>query len=238
MSICAPRPRTLLRLVVPALVLCLGLGLRSSASEPIPLQPVNEQFDYSWRLTSLLGRIAGLFFPSHGEGVLTFESAPRGVLKSELRITSRQTDSDEFWLYGAEIDRRRMQTQRAWSAYKYGDKNKSKDEAVAEEGAIDVASGIYRIRRNPPKAPTPLRIWSDGKIYSVRVVPRGGETVEVGGKQIAARLYSIRGEATGEGREWKGELDLWLAEDERATPVRILIKRSGIGVLMELQEKS
>ncbi|MDY7091945.1 MAG: DUF3108 domain-containing protein [Acidobacteriota bacterium] len=199
--------------------------------------PLNEQFHYRWRLTNLLGFFAGLFFPSRGEGVLSFEINEAGHLASQLHITSRETESDEFWLYGAVIDPRQMRTLRAWSAYKYGDKNKRKDQEVNESGVVDVASGIYRIRQDPPKQPTPMRIWSDGKIYSVRVVPRGVEEVKVGDEVVAARLYSIRNNPDSEDREWKGELDLWLAQNDQATPVRILIKRSGLGVLLTLEDQ-
>ena len=229
----SPHPRIRAALL---LALSLGFGFASGVRAEPP--SVDEAFHYRWHLTSFLGRLAGLFFPSRGEGVLSFRSTGDRHLESQLHITSEQSKAGEFWLYGAEIDTQELRTLEAWSAYKYGDKERSKRELVDENGVLDVASGIYRIRLEPPRGPVEMRIWSDGKIYPVRITPRGAEERRVGDRKVATREFSIRGiERAGE-RYWKGELDLWLADDERATPVAILIKRSGIGVLLELESTS
>lgn len=228
-----PTPRAYLALLL-ALSVCLTLTAPVQGQEPT----VDEAFHYRWRLTSFLGRLAGLFFPDHGEGVLSFRTNTEGNLESQLHITSEESKEGEFWLYGAEIDPRQLRTLQAWSAYKYGDKDRSKREAVGEDGVVDIASGIYRIRLDPPRQPVEMRIWSDGKIYPVRITPRGPATRRIAGKAVETREFSIRGvEVEGE-RYWKGELDLWLANDDQATPVAILIRRSGIGVLLELESAS
>ncbi len=49
----------------------------------------NEEFHYRWQLRNIIGTIAGLFLPNHGEGSLTFKKDGNGHLRSELTITSR-----------------------------------------------------------------------------------------------------------------------------------------------------
>ena len=197
--------------------------------------PVREEFRYRWRLTNVLGFLAGFFYPSQGDGTLTFESSESGNLTSQLEITSEKGKEGEYWLYGAEVDPRRGRTLRAWSAYRYGDKEKNKKSAVEEDGVVDVASGIYRLRQNPPTQVETMRIWSDGKVYAVQVIPRGEQLRRVADARVKTMSYSIRGlDGAGE-NSWKGSLELWLAQDKAATPVAILIRRKGIGVLLELQ---
>jgi len=129
----------------------------------------------------------------------------------------------------------RQRTLRAWSSYQYGDKKKAKDSPVEEEGVVDVASGIYRIRKDPPQKREFMRIWSDGKVYPVEIIPLGEVLHRVGDKTLPTLNYSIRGVAIDGERFWKGSIELWLAKDEAATPVSILIRRKGIGVLLDLQ---
>lgn len=194
-----------------------------------------ETFHYRWHLSSFLGRLAGLFFPSSGEGMLSFSHNGKGHLVSELLITSEKSEEGEFWRYGSEMDPEQQRTVRAWSAYRFRDKEKEKEAPVTEEGVIDVASGIQRIRADPPTQPTDMRIWSDGRIYPVTVIPRGWEERQVGDEAVSTRHYEITGREVPGERHWEGSLELWLAEDEGSTPVRILIRRTGIGVSLELQ---
>lgn len=193
-----------------------------------------EVFRYQWRLTNFLGRLAGLFFPSRGEGVLTYRTNSEGNLVSQLEITSEKSEEGEFWLYGAEIDQGRQRTIRAWSAYRYRDKDKSKRAEVDESGVLDIASGILQIRRSPPKTPENMKIWSDGKIYPVVVVPKGDDTLRLEGQEVSTRRFVVEGAGNSSGPVWKGKIELWLQEDEAATPAAILIYRNGIGVLLEL----
>jgi hypothetical protein len=83
-----------------------------------------------------------------------------------------------------------------------------------------------------------MEIWSDGKIYPVVVIPLGEETRRVGNTKVATRHFSVRGIESPDRRKWKGKLDLWLAKDDAATPVAILISRNLADVRMDLQPAS
>ena len=79
-----------------------------------------------------------------------------------------------------------------------------------------------------------MEIWSDGKTYPVVVVPLGDEARRIAGRPVSTRRLSVRGVELPGRRLFKGKLDLWLAKDEDATPVEILIDRRGVGVHLEL----
>jgi hypothetical protein len=197
---------------------------------------LNEEFQYRWQLRNLIGTIAGLFLPRQGEGSLSFKTDPNGRLRSELTITSGLAQQGEYFRYGSEIDTRTLQPIRAWSSYSWRGETKSKSAPIEQEGVLDVASGIYAIRQDPPEKPRRMEIWSDGKIYPVVVIPLGFESRKLqGGKKIKVRRYSIRGVDMPGRRMWKGRLDLWLAQDEDATPVEIVISRNLADVHMELK---
>lgn len=195
----------------------------------------DEEFQYRWQLRNLVGNIAGLFLPKQGEGSLTFKTDPSGHLRSELVITSSAADRGEYFRYGSEMDVRTLQPIRAWSSYSWRGETKSKGGPIEQEGVLDIASGIYAIRQNPPVKPRRMEIWSDGKIYPVVVIPMGSEKRKVGGKTLEVRRYSIRGVEVPGRRKWKGKLDIWLARDDAATPVQIVISRNLADVHMELK---
>ena len=224
-----------------ALVLAglLALGALPLAG-PLSAQsaPLDEEFHYRWQLRNFMGAVAGLFLPRQGEGELTFKTQPNGQLKSELLITSKESKEGEHWRYGAVIDPARLQPLRAWSSYVWRGESKSKSGEITADGVMDVVSGIYAIRRDPPSRTRRMEIWSDGRIYSVQVVPLGLEQrLLPGGKKVAARHFSIRaaeGAATGNRKRWKGKLDLWLTPDAAATPVEIQISRNLADVRLQL----
>lgn len=198
-------------------------------------KPQEEEFQYRWRLRNLIGSVAGLFLPNQGEGSLTFRKDGNGHLRSELTITSSAAQG-EYFRYGSELDTRTFQPIRAWSSYSWRGETKSKTAPIEQGGVLDVASGIYSIRQDPPDKPRRMEIWSDGKIYPVVVMPLGTETRKMrDGRQIAVRRYSIRGIEVPGRRKWKGKLDLWLARDAAATPVEIVISRNLADVHMELK---
>lgn len=195
---------------------------------------LNEQFQYRWQLKNFMGAVAGLFLPNQGEGSLTFRTT-NGHLRSELMITSESSREGEYFRYGSEIDKSTLQPIRAWSSYSWRGESKSKSEEIEKRGVLDVAAGIFAIRRDPPHKSRRMEIWSDGKIYPVVVIPLGTETRKLGGKSIKTRHYSIRGVSLPDRRKWKGKMDLWLGTDEAATPVEILISRNLADVRMELK---
>jgi len=218
-------------LLVSALALMLVIPTGASGQSP-----TNEEFQYRWQLRNFLGTMAGLFLPNQGEGSLTFKTVANGHLRSELTITSNAAKQGEYFRYGSEIDTRTLKPVRAWSAYSWRGETKSKSEPIDQDGVLDVASGIYAIRLNPPEKPRRMEIWSDGKIYPVVVMPMGLENRKLrGGKVVNVRHYSIRGVDTPGRRRWKGRLDLWLSRDEAATPVEILISRNLADVHMEMK---
>ena len=196
----------------------------------------SEAFEYRWQLRNVVGALAGLFLPNRGEGSLTFKTDRNGHLLSELTITSSAAGQGEYFRYGSEIDTRTLQPIRAWSSYSWRGETKSKSAPIEQEGVLDVASGIYAIRQNPPEKPRRMEIWSDGKIYPVVVIPLGLDARKApDGKMREARRFSIRGIDIPGRRRWKGKLDIWLARDEAATPVEIMISRHLANVHMELK---
>lgn len=222
------------RLTACLAVLLLGLcAFPASAAEP----GGEERYVYQWELKKLAALVGGILIPGQGTGLLTYEPQADGRLQSELLITSDQSKAGEFWRYGAVIDRKAGRTLRAWSSYLWRGEEKSENERIDQAGVIDVASGIYQIRKNPPTKPRRMKIWSDGKIYPVLVVPKGEDVRTLpDGRKVPTRHYQIRGlDIEGE-RFWKGHMDLWLAKDEIATPVEIHFDRSLVGVRLKLDQ--
>lgn len=196
----------------------------------------DEEFVYRWQLRNFVGAIAAIFLPSHGEGTLVFKTLKNGHLMSELTITSSATKEGEYFRYGSEMDVKTLQPVRAWSAYSWRGETKSKSGEIEEKGVMDIASGIFAIRQNPPLKPRRMQIWSDGKIYPVLVIPlEVQKRKSVDGKSVfEVQHFSIRGIDIPDQRKWKGKLDLWLARDDGSTPVEILVSRNLADVRMEL----
>lgn len=223
------------RIFKTVLVLCLAFLTAASGllAQGKPQQA--EEFQYRWQLRNFIGNLAGLFLPKQGEGSLTFRRDGNGRLTSELTITSTSAQG-EYFRYGSEVDTRTLKPIRAWSAYSWRGETKTKSAPIQQDGVLDVASGIYSIRQDPPDKARRMEIWSDGKVYPVVVIPLGDENRKMrDGKKVAVRHYSIRGIDVPGRRKWKGKLDLWLARDAAATPVEILISRNLADVHMELK---
>lgn len=214
-----------------ALALALALAGPIAAASP-PASPP-ERIAYHWRLQGFFGVIAGLFFPRSGEGTLSLAPTTSGRVESELFITSKAAEGGQFFRYGAEWDEATGQTLRAWQSSFWRGERKSKESRVETQGVIDVVSAIQLLRRDPPTAPRAMEIWSDGKLYPVLVVPLGDEEREISGRRVRARHFTVRAAPLPGRRLWKGQLDLWLADDEVATPVEILVERSGARVRLE-----
>ncbi len=185
----------------------------------------SEELHYEWDLGGFLGTLATLFMPGKGDGVLATRSTAEGTLVTELHVTSPASREGEFWLYGAEIDPSGPDTRRVWSEYRFRGEEKRKSQELDEGEVVDIASGIYRLRRDPPSDSRKLRIWSSGRIYAVEARLVSVETRPFDGRLAQVRQLRIEGTRAVEGREWKGRLDLFLADDEAATPVEIVIER-------------
>jgi Protein of unknown function (DUF3108) len=218
---------------IPILLLAGALALPAAAAAAAA-PPGDEAFHYHWSLRNFVGVIAGLFLPRQGDGELTSKFQANGHLTSELTITSGGHEG-EYWRYGAEIDPDHLHPIRAWSSYVWRGRAKQKSSDIdPQRGVMDIVSGIYSIRRDPPAKSRRLAIWSDGDIYDVVVIPRGNEWRRLGdGTSVETRHYAIRGV---EGKdEWNGKIDLWLATDEASTPVVIQISRALADVRLELK---
>ncbi len=227
-------------LALVVLLLWVGIGAPSfalatldAASPPVDSLTEVEKFHYTWKLSKFLGWIAGLFLPNRGEGTLTFEPLGGQRMRGELMITSEDSESGEFWGYETEMDLESGHTVRAGSSYFYDGKRRDRRSEIGDEGVFDIASTIYWLRRELPQRPRRIEVWSDGKIYPVVVQPRGSSKRKVGKTKILARRYMIEGAPGGEPR-WKGKLELWLAADERATPVEIVVHRGPVAVRLRI----
>ena len=217
-----------------ALLLGLSLTLAAGAAENgVPRQ---EELHYDWHLGGFLGTVAGIFLPSSGQGVMSIEPAGGGMLTTELLITSPGSQPGEHWRYGSKITGDSGYATEAWNSYQWRDKKEQERVQIEEDGALDIVAGIYRIRRDLPTTAKQMRIWSDGKIYPVVVIPKGEERRRIGGEKVPTLRYTVRGYRAGEGRYWKGSLDLWLAKDAAATPVEMHISRSMANLKLELKD--
>ncbi len=223
------------------LFLALSLALLMPAEPAFARQEapgLDEEFRYQWQLRNFVGTLAGMFLPNRGEGSLTFKTGKDGHLKSELLITSSESKAGEYFRYGSEVDTRTLRPIRAWSAYSWRGEAKTKNDPITQEGVLDIAAGIYAIRQDPPVRSRRMEIWSEGKVYPVVVIPKGDDRRKVQGKNTVVRHYEVRGISLPGRRKWKGKMDLWLAKDEAATPVELVISRAMADVHMRLQPAS
>lgn len=246
------RPRLILLLFVPLLGGLLGPAATAAVS-PVPVQgadrasddPVGEtverrteRFSYRWELKGLAAFLGRILLPGEGRGRLTFEPQGDGRLLARLVITSEHSREGEYYRYGAEIDVEDGRTIEAWSSYVWRGEKSSERSTIEQEGVIDVASGIFRIRRTMPEEPLELRIWSDGRIYPVLVRNLGAGTRTLpGGRRVLARHYRVEGRDVPGERHWKGHMDLWFARDEATTPIEIQFDRALIGVRLRLVDE-
>ena len=146
--------------------------------------------------------------------------------------TAVSSKGGEYFLYGSETSADGSGV--AWSAYRWRGEEKRKRDRVRGEDVVDVAAGIRVIRERQPQGSMRMRIWSDGKTYPVLVQRVGEANVSVPAGTFRADHYRVRGvRLTGE-RFWKGGMDLWLAQDEERTPVRIQVERGFANVRLDL----
>lgn len=230
------RPRrTPLLALLPALLLAL---LATAVAPPARGHdvPRDEEIRYRWDLGGFLGVVAGLFLPDEGRGVMTIEPDGDGHLRSELMVTSPESREGEFWQYGSRIDAATGHAVEAWDAYRWRGEEDHDRQEIEVPGVHDMVSAIYSIRQKLPETAHRMKVWSDGKIYPVVVIPNGEEARTVAGREIPTLHYTVRGYRSGEGRHWKGSLELWLAQDEAATPVEIHIRRSFAKLRLEALE--
>ncbi len=217
----------------PALSACAALVAVLVSAAPAAAAPQSgpaapeaeaEVLEYRWSLQGLVGIFARIFLPGRGDGSLVTRTGPDGRVTSELVITSKQSEAGEFWVYGSVIEPSVPETLEAWNTYRFRGRDKKKRADLRGKGTIDVPSGIHLLRKNPPEEARRMRIWTDGKVYPVEVVPLGVEMDDFDGDKIAVGHYAVRGiDVPGE-RSWKGSLEVWLTRDEAAVPVQIVFR--------------
>jgi hypothetical protein len=216
-------------------VLVAGLLVPASLANAEPeAGPPSEAFHYRWELNNVLGLLAGLVFPRHGKGDLSFKPDKSGTMRSELVISS-PGNTDAYWRYGSEIDTHSFQPLRAWSAYLWRGKLRSKTREITQKGVFDLVSAIYSLRRDPPRTTQVRDIWTDGDVYPVDVEPRGVEHRDIGGRWMNATHFALRPVDLPGRLRWKGKVDLWYALDATSTPVEIDIARSLADLRLELE---
>ena len=220
--------RSTARAVAVLLTLALAAGvpgpaLAASAVPPPAEGRESEVIHYRWKILGLAGLVARFLFPARGVGELTTTRLDARHLASELRITADGDGDAEYWAYGSTIDPAGARVLAAWNSYSFRGRHKRKD-AELEGSVIDVPSGIYLLRTDPPTSRRELRIWADGNVYPVTMVSGGTVRRRVADEVRELRHFWIEGRNVPGERRWKGRLEVWLTPDEEAVPVEILFK--------------
>ncbi len=196
----------------------------SATAPPAAAAGEAEVLEYRWSLQGLVGIFARIFLPGRGDGALVTRTEPDGRVTSELRITSKQSETDEFWVYGSVIEPSAPETLEAWNTYRFRGRDKKKRADLRGKTTIDIPSGIYLLRKSPPEEPRRMRIWTDGKVYPVEIALLSVEMDDFDGGSVPVGHYAVRGiDVPGE-RSWKGSLEVWLTRDEAAVPVQIVFR--------------
>lgn len=227
-----PHPAGRRTLPAPLLLLLLGALLGPSAT-----LRADETLHYRWKVEGFFGALAGLFFPSHGDASLIQSTLDSGNLQSSLLITSDEVKDRSYFSYEAEIEPATGRTVTARSSQLWQGKQKNKSSPLLEAGTVDIASAIHLLRLTLPTTSQEMEIWSDGKLYPVRVEPAGPETRKIGSRSVETLHFRIRPLVRPERRVWKGELDLWFARDPQSTPVQMLVARSPARLRLDLVQE-
>ena len=225
---------------IAGLMLALCLGLAGAVGAEPTLEPAadDEMLVYRWRVEGIKGLLLRLVGPGRGEGSLTTVLNERGHFETELHMSAERRRRGDFWRYGSAIDPATKRSLRAWTAQRIGKKSRSSEADLEDDDVIDLASGILLVRRDPPTLRRRMRIWSNGKLYPVVIEPRGEGRREFRGRQVRVRVFSIRGYRVPGEREWKGGLELHLADDPSATPVEIFVLNKGVRARLRLDEEA
>lgn len=215
---------TLLSAPLLALALLVGGPGPVAAAQPGPPPGRPEVLVYEWRIEGLQGFLARLLglLPTVGEGRLTTARNGDGRLECEFRATSEKAAADEHWTYRTVVDPRSWQTQRIRESRYWRGKDKVETFELADQGVIDVLSGLHALRWSELDGAERRQIWSDEKVYSVMVVPGEDEVRELGGREVQVRHLAVLPISEPGGRVWKGRGEVWLTDDARAIPVEML----------------
>jgi len=215
-------------------------------TRPIEIDPVRaarsaserngEAFEMRWKLGGFLGALAGLFVPNRGDALLTFVPGDDGRERIALLITAPKRKGD-YYLYGAEIDLASGTTAAVWSSYHFKGKGKGRETEIHEPDVIDLASGIYHLRHNPPAETIRATLWSDGDRYLAEVEPLKPERRKISGHKLEVQGFKVRGVKNPGHEEFDATFTVYFTRDGRATPVEILGKRGWVKLRIELTEE-
>lgn len=195
-----------------------------------------EAFEMRWRLGGFLGAIAGLFVPNHGDALLTFVPGDDGNRRIALLITTPKREG-EYFLYGAEVEAASGMTAAAWSSYRFKEKKRDREHEIHEADVIDLASGIYHLRHDPPTETILTTLWNDGDRYLAEVEPLAPELRKISGRKLEVRGYTVRGVKVPGQEKFDDTFTVYFARDRRATPVEIVGKRGVLRLRIELTEE-
>lgn len=225
---------------ISGLALAFGLGLVGTVLAEPTLRAAagDEMLVYRWKVEGVKGLLLRLVAPGKGEGSLTTVLNGQGHFETELHMSARRRRKGDFWRYGSSVDMETKRSLKAWTAQKIGDKEKSAEADLEDEDVIDLASGILLVRRDPPTLRRRMRIWSNGKLYPVVIEPRGEGRARFRGHLVKVRRYAISGYRVPGEREWKGGLELHLADDPSATPVEMYVLNKGVRARLRLDEEA
>jgi hypothetical protein len=220
------------------LVCCLALTGAATAEPTLRVAEGDEMLVYRWKVEGIKGLLLRLVAPGRGEGSLTTVLNPQGHFETELHMSAEKRRKGDFWRYGSSVDPVTKRSLRAWTAQKIGNKEKSGSADLEDEDLIDLASGILLVRRDPPSLRRRMRIWSNGKLYPVVIEPQGEGRADFRGRRTKVRIYSISGYRVPGEREWKGGIELHLADDASATPVELYVLNKGVRARLRLDEEA
>lgn len=238
-----------------AIMLCLSPALATAADITCP-QPL-EDLRYSWRLKGPLAWVAGIAFPTSGNGSLKTNSPSANLLDTELLISGAENDG--FYIYQSQIQESDARTVTSYHGYSWRDKRRSERtlfdyvkrlvrirkenteriedrvKPLPQAAVRDVLTGIYFLRQNASKISSPVtsEIYSEGKMYPVVFKPLGTENITFKGMKLGTRKFEITA-APGLEKKWPGGVKVWLADDEAHTPLRIEIKRDFAALQLDL----
>jgi len=213
----------------------------------------DETLRYDWHLRGVLSWVAGLKFPTSGNGLLQTSSADGGV-HSQLLVKS---DGKDYISYQSVIDPAILRTLTSATGYSFGSKSEHKETTydyaadvakVAERGqpqtktrplpvdiARDVLTTIAYIRTNAASITGPVTtdVFSDGKPYRVIIRPDGMKSAEFDGRNVTARAFSIAA-APGSQKKFPG-VSVWLSDDAQRLPLRILLDQQFASLELRLR---
>lgn len=228
--------------------------LMTLALLPAATAGADETLRYEWRLRSPFSWIARLKFPTSGVGELRTTTAGAAV-ESSLRVNAGGRD---YFEYRSTMDRDVKRTLTSRSGYAFGSKRELKETVydyaagvartadrdngttetrtrpLPQDAARDALTIIAYLRQNAEsiRSPQTTEVFSDGKRYPVAIHPKGTRTYDWNGRQVAAAVFEV----VPTGQKKDGGFTLWLSNDERRLPLRIVLQQKYGSVDLRLRQ--